>query len=42
MKKLFRLFGINRWMCWTCGCRFEFNIDGCPNCGSQDLGEALQ
>ncbi len=23
--------------CEDCGCEFEFNIDGCPECGSQNI-----
>ena len=23
--------------CLDCGCVFEYNIDGCPECGSQNI-----
>jgi rRNA maturation endonuclease Nob1 len=26
-----------RFVCLRCGERFPFNIDGCPECGSQDI-----
>lgn len=25
--------------CKNCGCLFEFNVDGCPDCGSQNIDE---
>jgi len=27
----------NRWVCLSCGELFPYNIDGCPNCGSQHI-----
>lgn len=31
-----------RYVCKKCGCEFEYNIDGCPSCGCQDIHEREQ
>ncbi len=29
--------GLLEWLCINCGCHFHYNIDGCPECGSQEV-----
>jgi hypothetical protein len=31
------LFPAPEYYCLTCGHRFKFNIDGCPECGGQNI-----
>jgi len=27
----------SNFVCLSCGCNFDFNIDGCPDCGKQNI-----